>query len=194
MPLAISREGGCAVGARGVPGSESRETCQHLGRNRAGCSGDEAAWRSTPVPIVWPPSQAVDRGMTNDTTEEPLEPTELLVCIKCKRGHEIPEDHRRPGQRLFEELSALGLSDGIRLTAVECLQNCDHGCTIALRGGARWTYVYGNVDETSHSGTISDGASRYHRTRDGLIPWRERPEHFKRNCVARIPPVETIDD
>ncbi|MEM9147320.1 MAG: DUF1636 domain-containing protein [Pseudomonadota bacterium] len=132
--------------------------------------------------------------MTEETTELPPEPTELLVCIKCRRGQEIPEDERRPGQRLFETLSALEIPQGIRLTAVECLQNCDNGCTIALRGGARWTYVYGNVDETSHSGIILDGAERYHRARDGLIPWRERPEHFKRNCVARIPPLENTDD
>ncbi len=36
---------------------------------------------------------------------------------------------------------------------------------------------------------IIDGAARYHATADGLIPWRERPDHFKRNCIARIPPA-----
>lgn len=115
--------------------------------------------------------------------------TELLVCVKCSKGQEIPEDDRRPGQRLYDELIARDRPDGIRITAVECLQNCDHGCTVALRGGDRWTYVYGNVDEVSHSDVLLDGAARYHATGDGLIPWRERPEHFKRNCVARIPPM-----
>lgn len=114
--------------------------------------------------------------------------TELLVCVKCRRGQDIPGDERRPGQRLYDALRGMTLPDGLRLTPVECLQNCDHGCTVALRGGDRWTYVYGNVDETSHPDVILDGATRYHATGDGLIPWRERPEHFKRNCVARIPP------
>ena len=71
-------------------------------------------------------------------------------------------------------------------------RNCDYGgggCTVALRGGDRWTYVFGNVDEASHSDMLLEGASLYHQTADGLIPWRQRPEHFKRNCIARIPPL-----
>ncbi len=118
-----------------------------------------------------------------------LPPTEVLVCVKCRRGQEMPDDARRPGEQLFDALNAADLPGGVTLTAVECLQNCDHGCTFALRGGPdRWTYVYGNVHEVSHPDVITDGIARYHATSDGVIPWRERPEHFKRNCVARIPP------
>lgn len=116
-------------------------------------------------------------------------PTELLVCVKCRHGQDIPEDGERPGARLHAALSARGLPDGITLRAVDCLQNCDHGCSVALRGGNRWTYVFGNVDETSHSDMLAEGAALYHATADGLIPWRQRPEHFKRNCIARIPPA-----
>ena len=36
---------------------------------------------------------------------------------------------------------------------------------------------------------LIEGAALYHATADGLIPWRQRPEHFKRNCVARVPPL-----
>ena len=124
------------------------------------------------------------------TTDTPPAPTELLVCVKCRRGTETPEDARRPGQRLYDEIVASGLPEGIRISPVECLQNCDHGCTVALRGPGRWTYVYGNIHEVSHPDVIADGAARYHATGDGLIPWRERPDHFKRNCIARIPPLE----
>jgi len=115
-------------------------------------------------------------------------PVELLVCVKCRRGQEMPEDARRPGQRLFEALDGQ-MPDGVALRAVECLQNCDHGCTVALRGPGRWTYVYGNVDDVSHSDVIAQGAALYRDTQDGLIPWRARPEHFKRNCIARVPPL-----
>lgn len=117
---------------------------------------------------------------------------ELLVCVKCKRGTDPTEDGERPGQRLFEALSDCNLPDGLTLTAVQCLQNCDYGCSVALRGGpTRWTYVYGNLHETSHLDTLIEGAALYQQTTDGLIPWRTRPEHFKRNCIARIPPLET---
>lgn len=117
--------------------------------------------------------------------------TELLVCVKCLRGQDAPEDGQRSGEALFAAISALETPEGVRVTPVECLQNCDHGCTVALRGGdARWTYVFANVDEASQAGMILDGAAQYQGTADGVIPWRQRPEHFKRNCVARIPPVE----
>lgn len=120
-------------------------------------------------------------------------PSELLVCVKCRRGREIPADERRPGRRLFDELSARDLPEGVRLRAVECMQNCDRGCTVALRGDGRWTYVYGDFDEAAHADTILEGLARYHETPDGLIPWRQRPEHFKRNCVARTPPIHFAD-
>ena len=125
-------------------------------------------------------------------TERPesVEPVELIVCVKCRAG-DAPEDEIRPGQQLYDALSAQGVPTGIRLTAAECLQNCDHGCSVALRGGpGRWTYVYGNLDQ-SLIDPLLDGAALYADTADGLIPWRTRPEHFKRNCIARIPPLES---
>ncbi|MEX3014693.1 DUF1636 family protein [Gymnodinialimonas hymeniacidonis] len=117
-------------------------------------------------------------------------PVELLVCVKCLRGGEATEDGERPGTRLYEDLRAAGMPEGVTLTPVECLQNCDHGCSAVMRGGAaRWTYVYGNLDEASHTDLLRDGMELYRDASDGVIPWRQRPEHFKRNCIARIPPV-----
>ncbi len=118
-------------------------------------------------------------------------PTELLVCVKCRRGTEVTEDGERPGQRLHDRLADHGLPEGVTLTPVECLQNCDSGCSVALRGGPeRWIYVYGNLHEDDHVALIAEGAKLYHDSGNGLIPWRSRPEHFKRNCIARIPPQE----
>lgn len=123
---------------------------------------------------------------------EPQQPTELMVCVKCLRGLDKPEEGQRPGETLFDNLKTAEMPEGVKLTPVECLQNCDQGVSMVLRGGAkRWTYVYGNLHEVSHLDVILDGASRYHATTDGVIPWRERPEHFKRNCIARIPPEAT---
>ena len=124
-------------------------------------------------------------------SEGPRQTTELLVCVKCLRGSEATEDGERPGKRLFDDLLTRAMPEGVTVRAVECLQNCDHGCSVALRGGPkRWTYVYGNLHEASHLDILVDGVTLYHDTADGLIPWRTRPEHFKRNCIARIPPLE----
>ncbi|MDD9728407.1 DUF1636 domain-containing protein [Mameliella sp. AT18] len=118
-------------------------------------------------------------------------PVELLVCVKCRRGEEVPEGGQRPGQRLHDALAAREMPEGVTLTPVECLQNCDYGCSVAMRGGAeRWTYVYGNLHEASHPDLLTEGVALYHAARDGVIPWRARPEHFKRNCIARIPPEQ----
>ncbi len=75
------------------------------------------------------------------------------------------------------------------MVPVECLSNCTRGCTVALRAPGRWTYVYGNLD-ASLVGVLADGVARYVATADGLVPWRERPEHFRKNCIARMPPLE----
>ncbi|MEM8578632.1 MAG: DUF1636 domain-containing protein [Pseudomonadota bacterium] len=121
--------------------------------------------------------------------DEPA-PVELLVCTKCKRGTDVPEDGERPGEALYARLAAADMPDGVTLTPVACLQNCGQGCTVALRGGdARWTYVYGNLHEVSDTDLLREGAALYRGAQDGLIPWRSRPEHFKRNCIARIPPL-----
>lgn len=117
-------------------------------------------------------------------------PTELLVCTSCLAGQEIGPDGLRPGAKLHAALAAMDWPDGVVLRAVECFSNCDHGCSVVLRGGAgRWTYVYGRLDETL-APVVHDGAARYHATDNGLVPWRERPEHFRKNCIARIPPLE----
>ena len=120
----------------------------------------------------------------------PMRATELLVCTTCRMGREIPADGVRPGARLHRALEEMDWPEGVVLRAVECFSNCDQGCSVVLRGGPeKWSYVYGRLDETL-ADVIHDGATRYHATDNGLVPWRERPEHFRRNCIARIPPTE----
>ncbi|WP_158964777.1 DUF1636 family protein [Chachezhania sediminis] len=128
----------------------------------------------------------------NEAQDDRPAPVELLVCTRCRRGTEATEDGERPGTRLFAALETGDLPDGVTLKPVECLQNCDNGCSVVLRGGAtRWTYVYGNLHEDRHADLLREGAALYRDAADGLIPWRARPDHFKKNCIARIPPQET---
>ncbi len=113
---------------------------------------------------------------------------EILICTTCHRGR--PDESPRPGARLHEALAEMGLPEGVVLRAVECLANCDRGCSIVLRGPGRWTYVYGNFSGPEDAELIRDMAGRYRQTADGLVPWRERAQHFRKNCIARIPPQE----
>lgn len=117
---------------------------------------------------------------------------ELLVCSTCRIG-ELPDpDAERPGAQLHAKLADVALPAGVIVRSVACLSNCSQGCTIAVRSPGRWTYVYGNIDPETQVETVVDGVARYAATPDGLVPWRERPQHFKKNCIARIPPIEVV--
>ena len=117
------------------------------------------------------------------------QPVELLVCTTCRRGLPLEDDAKRPGTLLHDALQGR-LPEGITLRGVKCFSNCSQGCSIVLRGQGRWTYVYGHLNEEDHVETVLDGATRYRDAADGVVPWRERPEHFRKNCIARIPPLE----
>jgi predicted metal-binding protein len=151
---------------------------------------------SCPVP---PKSRSAPLKDHTETPKANLLPqAELLVCVTCKSS--LPADptdldETRPGARLFAALTAEPTPPGLRIRAVECLSNCTRGCTVALRGGPdRWSYVYGNIDAATHAESVLDGARRYQAVADGLVPWRERSDHFRKNCIARIPPLTLPED
>lgn len=114
---------------------------------------------------------------------------DLLVCTTCRAAGADPAAPR-PGAALATALAG-SLPPGVRLVGVECLSNCSRACTVALRGPGRWTYVYGDLDPGRDLPALLDGTARYRDTPDGLVPWRERPEHFRKHCIARIPPLDT---
>ncbi len=124
-------------------------------------------------------------------------PVEILVCTTCRapatdRTGEAA-DTPRPGAMLHARLSSGTTAPGVSVRAVECLSNCSRGCTVALRSPGRWTYVYGNLDPAADVDLVRDGAARYASASDGVVPWRERSEHFRKNCIARLPPLEIHD-
>lgn len=121
-------------------------------------------------------------------------PVDLVVCVRCRRGRQIPEGQPRPGEQLFQALQDAEKPAGVRIVASPCMSNCADGCNIALRGAGRWTYVFSHVDEVAHVATLIAGAAAYQAAADGVIPREQRPEHFRQNCVVRIPPKELEDD
>jgi predicted metal-binding protein len=117
----------------------------------------------------------------------------LHVCVTCRAGEEGQEGPATPraGRRLHDALTeAQRRHDGaprFRIAEVECLSNCDRGCSAALTGPGRWSYIYGDLSEASVDDLLL-GASRYAATEDGLVPWRERPTIFRKGVIARVPP------
>ena len=114
----------------------------------------------------------------------------LHVCVTCLAG-EDRETVPRAGRRLHDALAdALRRQDDpprFRIVEAECLSNCNRGCSVALTGPGRWSYVYGDLNQTSVDDLLA-GALRYAAITDGLVPWRERPTIFRKGVIARIPP------
>ncbi|OIQ31326.1 MAG: hypothetical protein BM562_08475 [Alphaproteobacteria bacterium MedPE-SWcel] len=128
-----------------------------------------------------------------DSPTQPADPVVLTVCTTCRRAGADPEA-TRPGriltERLAERLAAAALPDGVTVRGVECLSACSRGCTLHLSGGPdRWSYIYGDLDPDTHLDDIVAGTSAYAATTDGFVPWRERPVVFRKQSIARIPPV-----
>ncbi len=112
----------------------------------------------------------------------------LHICTTCKREGMDP-DAPRPGAVMFAALGAAP-PEGVTLVPIECLSACSNGCAVALSAPGKWSYVYGNLDPDLHAAAILEGASLYAASPDGIVPWRARPEIFRKQSIARIPPME----
>jgi predicted metal-binding protein len=112
----------------------------------------------------------------------------LHVCITCRAGQTLQEGETTPGARLHAAILDIGVPEGVRLIPVECLSACNQGCSVALSAPGRWSYVYGRLSD-ANAGDIAAGAAAYAAAPDGLVPWRKRPEIFRKQSLARIPPI-----
>jgi predicted metal-binding protein len=115
----------------------------------------------------------------------------LHVCTTCRAGEPVPEGDIPPGARLQAALTATGAPEGVRIVGVECLSACNAGCAVALSAPGRWSYVYGRMT-AEDAPEILAGAAAYAQSTDGIVPWRERPVIFRKQSLARIPPLTPI--
>jgi predicted metal-binding protein len=110
----------------------------------------------------------------------------LFVCITCRREADPPTDVR-PGARLFAALKERATD--LEVVPVECLSNCTRSCTAAVAAPGKWTYVVGHLDPERNVEDMLDFARLHRASADGLTVWRERPEHVRKNTIARVPPM-----
>lgn len=117
----------------------------------------------------------------------------LSVCTTCRAAGDTSEP--RAGAKLLVALLAEAEREpvpGLTIEGAECLSVCKRPCTVAVVSPGRWTYVYGDFDALddaeASARTLLAGLRRYIETPDGVVPWRERPEAFRKGVVARIPP------
>ena len=115
----------------------------------------------------------------------------LHVCITCRAGQTIAEGEPTPGLRLHRAIADIGPPPGVAIVPVECLSACNNGCSVALSAPGRWAYVYGRLSE-ANAGDVLAGAAAYAAAPDGIVPWRTRPEIFRKQSLARIPPINAL--
>lgn len=126
-----------------------------------------------------------------DLPSDPLDGVTVIVCSSC-RDATGSDAHPRAGALLAED-ARLAASGQIRIRTVECLGNCKRRLSAALLRDGCWSYVFGDLTETSGADLVV-GAKLFATSTDGLIPWRGRPDSLKRGLVARIPPLDILKD
>jgi predicted metal-binding protein len=112
----------------------------------------------------------------------------LHVCITCRAGQSLAEGEETPGARLHAAVLGVGVPEDVNVVPVECLSACSQGCSVALSAPGRWSYVYGRLSD-ANAREIVAGAAAYAAAADGIVPWRSRPEIFRKQSLARIPPI-----
>lgn len=119
----------------------------------------------------------------------------LFVCVTCRGGTDAPAEIRS-GARLLAAVEAQNatVAAGLAVVPVECLSNCERGCTAAVTAPGKWTYVIGHLDPDRHAADILAFARLHHGTADGLTVWRERPVHIRKNTIARVPPMSSLKE
>lgn len=116
----------------------------------------------------------------------------IIVCASC-RNETGSDAHPRAGELLAEDTCRAASGDDIRIRSVECLGNCKRRLSAAILRDGCWSYVFGDLTETSGADLVT-GAKLFATSTDGLIPWRGRPDSLKRGLVARIPPLDLLKD
>ncbi len=117
----------------------------------------------------------------------------LHVCITCRAGQTVPEGQPTPGSLLHQAIVQVGAPPGVNVVPVECLSACNQGCSVALSAPGRWCYVYGRLSEENARDVVV-GAAAYAVAPDGIVPWRTRPEIFRKQSLARIPPIASLSE
>ena len=123
------------------------------------------------------------------------------MCVTSRAEMGAPSDPKTtrtaPGRNLLDlamlKADRPAARSGAVLRGTECLSpTATRGCNIVMRcagNGALRPMSTATLTPETQAETVARMARPATATpTEGLVPWRERPEHFRKNCVARIPP------
>jgi len=116
----------------------------------------------------------------------------IIVCSSC-RFRDGAAVEPRPGLELARATEAAAEGTGIAVRRFACLGNCRRGISAAMLRQGSWSYVFGELD-TASAGDLIRGAKLFATSRDGFMPYSDRPESLKRGLIARIPSAINLED
>lgn len=115
--------------------------------------------------------------------------TTLHICTTC-RHHKTPPGGEKAGPQLFaavQDLLEAAPRPGLSVAPVECLANCNGGCSAALTAPGKWSVALGRLSPEDHAEDLLSWAEAYGESADGIVPADRRPQSLKPRVVARIP-------
>ena len=116
----------------------------------------------------------------------------LHICLTCKPAGEdaSPSEEPTAGSRLHdavvERLRARDLEASIRVNPVNCMANCEQGCSLAIASPGKWAYLAGFLNADLADDVI-DYALVYDKSRTGVVMPSKRAASLRDVIVARVP-------
>jgi predicted metal-binding protein len=125
-------------------------------------------------------------------TETDLVPR-LHVCITCRGGRMLVTGETPPGAQLHAAVAARlgGATAPVRLAPVNCLANCERGCSAAISAAGKWTYLLGGLDPAQAADLLIYARS-YAASANGTVMPSRRPVSLRNAVIARVPAPEAL--
>lgn len=112
----------------------------------------------------------------------------------------LPLPKPKTGQVLFSKLKERHAQrdapthdlDNLQIVPVNCLSSCDRGNAIAMGAHGKYTYQFGDLDETDAE-QVNDVllfTRQWVDSSDGFSKARTRPKRMRSNTLARVPPLQ----
>ncbi|GAD56169.1 DUF1636 family protein [Limimaricola cinnabarinus] len=105
----------------------------------------------------------------------------ITICATCAAPGEAPE-----GAVLAEALRE-GLSDGVVVRLVDCLNVCHSPVALSIRGAGKTAYLFAGVDPATQAAEIRKLADLYAEAPGGEITDARPLGRLRHGLIGRIP-------
>ena len=127
----------------------------------------------------------------------------LQICSTCnsaavKRNPERLATELPEGEQLFKAVETAiaddpTLKETLVLQPARCMSGCARSCVAALMADGKYQFIVGELDSSAERvEDLVSFARSYAEAEDGLPEWRLRPQHVRKNTIARLHPFPSV--